>query len=776
MAARNDRLTNAVNNDLQAAEEAFGPPAAWAVSAESTKPVEKPAPPEAVLLATDFKSTQPFNLSIDQSIQIALDHSAVVRTLTSNAVTPLLTTAYDPAIAQANLDAALAAFDASFSSTMYSNRLNQPSGTFFGPGIPEPVRQDEADFAASLVKPLVTGGQASIAYNPPTGYLYLPNGVPAGTINPEIVSNIEMSLRQPLLKGAGLEFNRAPIRIAQLQADQTAWDLKAAVMTSTRSVIQAYWNLQAAYVALQALDETLPLIEEMLRVQEENLAVERVTRVDVAKARAQVHLYRQNQAAAQSTIIQRELQLRNLLGLPPADGRRFVPVAIPSRAPIQSHPAGLMEIAQKNRPDIVRQRLSVRIRETQVVVAKNGLLPQLDVQGLIRTSGLSNNLGDSIDQMFSGSYQDYLASATFSVPLGRRAASANVRGAKSLLEKETALLQQANFGVSHQLGDLMRQIDFTYRQYVEADLRLRDGEEWLQGARLRYQNPPPGNGEQNWLLTALNDYLMALQFRASAMTDAANFLAQYNGLLAQMDEALGTLLISYNIEMVNDPVRMAVQRMPTTRRVPGLAMRPMNYASMRLMTLGQRRNLTVPSVETQPPFSATEPGDTYQLTPNNIPQGPGNPTNIQLGSPETLPLLQQQEPYLLNPGLPPNLPPPNLPSPNLPPPNPPRSNLPLPSFPPPNLAPPSLPMPNLPPPNIQQPNLPQPNLSLPNLPPPNSSLPNLTAPDPSSINQPPSNLPTYLPSPYTPAPATPANPPPMPPAARRPISANQFLN
>ena len=52
--------------------------------------------------------------------------------------------------------------------------------------------------------------------------------------------------------------------------------------------------------------------------------------------------------------------------------------------------------AIENRPDLVRQRLGVRIRELEYDVARNGLRPQLDLQAIYRTSGNGQQLDDSL--------------------------------------------------------------------------------------------------------------------------------------------------------------------------------------------------------------------------------------------------------------------------------------------------------------------------------------------------------------------------------------------
>ena len=110
---------------------------------------------------------------------------------------------------------ALSAFDASVGANFFWYRINEPPGAFYGPGIPENNRYDQGAFDCYLAKSWVTGTQTRIAYNPPTGYIYFPDG--STGLNPTQVANLEFSVNQPLLRGFGVEANRAPITIAQIK-------------------------------------------------------------------------------------------------------------------------------------------------------------------------------------------------------------------------------------------------------------------------------------------------------------------------------------------------------------------------------------------------------------------------------------------------------------------------------------------------------------------------------------------------------------------------------
>ena len=201
-------------------------------------------------------------------------------------------------------------------------------------------------------------------------------------------------------------------------------------------------------------------------------------------------------------------------------------------------------------------------------MAQNGMLPQLDFQALYRMNGLGENLGPALAQMYSNAYADWQMGATFSVPLGRRFASANLRTAELTFARERAMMEQARFTTAHLLGDVLRQIRLDYEQYSEAATRLKAADEWLQGTRLRYQNPLPVGDGQNWLFQFLNDYLLAVRARTDAAIDEATLLASYNADLVRLEQVKGTLLTRFDIDFAYDPCRQLKQLAPALAR-PG---------------------------------------------------------------------------------------------------------------------------------------------------------------------------------------------------------------
>ena len=106
----------------------------------------------------------------------------------------------------------------------------------------------------------------------------------------------------------------------------------------------------------------------------------------------QLEQFRLDFVTRTSDVITTERQLRNILGLPPADNRRIVPVTAPTEARLEPDWEASLAQMVTFQPDIVQQQLLVRVAELQLLLARNQLLPVLNFNALYQFNGLGDNL------------------------------------------------------------------------------------------------------------------------------------------------------------------------------------------------------------------------------------------------------------------------------------------------------------------------------------------------------------------------------------------------
>jgi outer membrane protein TolC len=462
-------------------------------------------------------------------------------------------TIYDPAIAAAQVEAARGAFDPMLTSGSFWESNDRPTGFLTDGFLATPDQLDASYLRTSITKPLLSGAQVGVAFN--NDYYFRDNNPNPAILNPQYQPNAEFGIVQPLLRGFGPAVNEAGIQIAGARANQSDWEFKRRMMEMVRSVESAYWQLYAAQLSLQAIDEAIPLTEEVLRVENERQRGGSAIAADVGHARSNLLRMRNQRLQAVSNVNEKYLMLRNLLGLSPSDQRPIELVDRPVTEKVAINWDSAIGIAIEHRPDVVRDRLAVYETELQVMVAKNATLPQLNGEALYRVNGLGPDVGSSLDVLGSNNFTDWRLGFVFQYPLGNHVAQGQLRTAQLQVMRQRALLKQTMHIATHQMADLLQQIDSTYLQYQAALEEKQANTAWRDGAGERFKSPAGGTT----LLQALDEYLQAIDDSVMTNQQSAQVLASYNIQLAQLQESMGTILEDQGIQIANDPVTKAKQ-------------------------------------------------------------------------------------------------------------------------------------------------------------------------------------------------------------------------
>ena len=144
-------------------------------------------------------------------------------------------------------------------------------------------------------------------------------------LEPAYRSTVEMTLRQPLLRGYGRDANLTPIIVARINTERSYFQFKDSVQELVRGVVDAYWALVAARVAVWARQQQIEQAAFAFeRAQaRKNEGLDRAA--DVAQARSALANFRASLITAESNLILRETALRNILGWQLSEVAELVP-------------------------------------------------------------------------------------------------------------------------------------------------------------------------------------------------------------------------------------------------------------------------------------------------------------------------------------------------------------------------------------------------------------------------------------------------------------------
>ena len=439
-------------------------------------------------------------LSLQEAVQTALAHSTVLRDVGGLVLNSpdALRTRLGPALAETDPrfgpEAALSEFDAVLAAgTFFEKNDRAFNNAIAGLGT-QFFQQDAHVYNFELRKRTATG--TSLAVRKRIDYDF--NNSPFNN-DPNLpwVMRIEGEWRQPLLQGAGIDFNRIAgtsnvpgfyngVLVTRINTDISLADFEAAVTQLVADVENAYWELYFAYRDLDAKLAARERAHETWRMLEV-LPGEGANRASRAQALEQ--LYRL-EAEVQDALVGRpqektntnvfrgtggvyasERRLRRVMGVPAADGQLLRPADEPTLAAILFAWDESLGESLARRVELRRQKWQVKRRELELIAARNFLLPKLDVVSVYRFYGIGHDLISQADGSFdsalgnltTGDFQEWAVGVEMLSPIGYRRGHAAVRHAQLQLARERAVLEEQEQQVVSDLGAAIAELDRSHQ-------------------------------------------------------------------------------------------------------------------------------------------------------------------------------------------------------------------------------------------------------------------------------------------------------------------------
>jgi len=580
------------------------------------------APP---LSLTNADEIQYWDMKLEEVVQIALTQSQIIRDLGGAVVrTPAnIATQWDPAAVETDprfgMEAALSAFDAQFSASVFGEKNDRAlNNEFFGGG----TRLFDQDLMVAqwqFSKRAAIGSQFAFRHYTD----YDSNNAPANLFSSAWNTNFEVEMRQPLLQGAGIQFNRIAgpnnvpgfyngVLIARVNTDVELADFEIAVRDLVSNLENAYWDLYFAYRDLDAkvaardtaLD-TWRRIYSMYKNERRGGEAEKE-----AQAREQFYRFQEDvQNALAGRLIDgtsvnngssggtfrgtggvqvAERRLRMLMGLPPSDGRLIRTSDEPVTAPIAFDWSEITRESLVRRVELRRQRFVTRRHELEWIASKNYLLPRLDAVARQRWRGFGNDLlhSDSTGRprfdnaymdLTSGDFQEWQIGMELNVPIGYRREFAAVRNAELLLARSRAVLREQEHLVLHDSANAVA-------EFERAAVVMHTSASRLDAARAQLGAVSAAFAKDKSPL----DLLLESQ-RLLADAESRNFraLAEYAIAIKNVHYSKGTLL-DYDGVVLSEsgwPTKAYADaaELEASRGKP----RPINYASSRAPIVSQ---------------------------------------------------------------------------------------------------------------------------------------------------------------------------------------------
>ena len=475
-------------------------------------------------------------LTVEDLYQRALRHSKQIRVFSDL-----------PLIRETGIQEAKGAFDTNSFLQSKFEHANDPVGNTLTTGGANRFKQDQWNIEGGLRKKFVTGTEVTVSQqlgNTDNNSIYF---VP----NPQSTAKLSLSVVQPLLKGAGVSYNRSIIQIARLDSQVALSEFIRQSESHLLEITRTYWALYAARVTYL---QKAKLVEETGKITDELRARQQVDAQQNQLFRAQSAL-----ATRRSDLVRSEASVRNaqdrlraltsdpeLLNSPESE---LIPAdrMVLSSAPVDAQAAA--QSALRNRPEINQAFLQLQAAGIREKMSKNELMPELN---LVLQGSLGGLTGDDMGTAYGRQYTEggpgYGIGFVLSFPLENNIARAHHERRQIETRQQLNQVKTTIDSVLLEVKVSAREVATAYRETQAKYEAVRAFTEDLATleARRKVQDLRDESQISNYLDTVLD----AQDRRASAEEEFIRAAANYQISIVNLERAKGHLLTYSDVTMM----------------------------------------------------------------------------------------------------------------------------------------------------------------------------------------------------------------------------------
>ncbi|CAD5928704.1 hypothetical protein NO108_01525 [Planktothrix rubescens] len=386
--------------------------------------------------------------------------------------------------------------------------------------------------SAGVVIKIPTGGELNMGW---VGQRQQQNYQGSGGSDRDVLrQNLELTFKQPLLRGAGQRVNRADIEIARITETINLLDLKSTLIDKTTEIIISYRSVLQAQeqvkIDLQALENAKKTVENTQFL----IDAGRIARAELITVQSQVADQEIALLSSRNNLRQRRLDLLELL-----DIDEDVNIIASQNLEIQPPTLDIDRIRQsilEHQPSYLKAKLNLENAKTQLVIDENKRRWNIDLATVVRHDPAPNIIENRTELS---------AGLTFSKALGDRSIERDFQRSRvNVLKLENDLketIQKVNTEVTKNLQDIelnFKKVELSRRATNLAELQLSNEVEKIK------------LGFQGRRLLDLVDFQSKLN---EAQNNELNAKIEYLNALTNLDKSLGITLDNLGITLEQQP-------------------------------------------------------------------------------------------------------------------------------------------------------------------------------------------------------------------------------
>jgi len=506
-------------------------------------PTTAPSPEESV--KPDRATTAP-SLGVEPQVRMTLQE-IIQRAVANNL--DIKVAGYTPAIDETRVIEADARFDPTYFAQLTFERRDRDIFITNGAQL-----SDEYGYATTaqtgLRQNLASGGQVELRAQTTNNQFKGSAGF-GGSARPNVSNwdnQLVLQLTQPLLRDFGNDINRARITINRNNQRVSILEFRKQLEETLANIEETYWRLVQAERDLKVQENLLSRTTDT-SIRLLNRRNVDVTDVQINQAIASVEQRRRLLIAAKRQVKDFSDQLKRLMQDPTlqvSSATMLLPAQEPLAEPVRFDLQEQIQTALESRFELGQQYLRIDNADVARQVAKNNLLPELNLTAQGNLQGLESDFGMATGELARTDRFSWQLGLSFEIPIGNRAARAIY--ARAMLQRQQAVDQYRNLidQIQLEVSTSSRGVETRWEEVVASRKSRYAAEKSLAGIESREAAGEPLTPE------FVNLKLSEQERLAQAARDENEALAQYNIAIEQLERSKGTLLKYNNVIMQED--------------------------------------------------------------------------------------------------------------------------------------------------------------------------------------------------------------------------------
>ncbi len=424
-----------------------------------------------------------------------------------------------------NLDIATSLFDTYFSA--YANYLDDEKEV---PDVFSGTMSKIRTSGIDITKKLPTGTDIGLGLSNIRNY----SNSSFFTENPFHEMTAKVTLRQALGKNFFGLSDRANIKITKLDIENSEYTTLDGIEQTLSDVQKAYWQLSLAYAELEIRKNMLEEAKKLNDIYKKNFKIGLIERPDLLATEANVKLRENEVAMAELELVKAQNDLLLLLSEENLD----ITIKPADSLDTSSSYADLYEAlsqAVQSRRDYKQVKNLLQINYIEVVVKKNALWPQIDLEASYTRNGIDRRYRTAWDDISKENQDEFYIGITIKSSFERTKERAELDQKKLEKQKSLLLLKQIEHTVFRQINSRVTEVN-TLANEVAANkeiVSLQEQKLEAESERLRY-----GRSSADIIIRYQEDVL-------NSRLNLARSLFSYHASIIDLELTKNSLLDTY---------------------------------------------------------------------------------------------------------------------------------------------------------------------------------------------------------------------------------------